>query len=1299
MGLELFSVYGTVTLDDSEFYTGIGRAENRGRSFASKLGGALAKSAVAMKAALAGIGAGAIAVGNKYDQSMATISARTGMTERDIESLGMVFRDMSLDGVFSANEIAKAYGYVAVAGNDTTHAILLMESSMKFAQATGTSLANSTELLNLALMKNQKDVSYAESYMNIFASTAQLSGMSVGNLQKAVIALAPTMSQSDDSMQAMNGTLATLYQGGLYGISAARGLEQIFNSLVSPTNAAEQAMYDLGFSMFDMDGNVKSLTDAMPELMYKLDGVTDAQTRLNLQNDLFSTVYARAVFDELSRNQSAWQESMKSVYAMSEATGEYGIAAVMAAERTLSFNQALGMINHSGQDMLKTVWRIIEAPLAGVLGKAAEKAQELAIRLRPYGDLHPIVQQLGTAIARLGETIVNLATRAIEPTIRVLTFFSRGLTTALDIFTNFTPSVLAVVAAFKLWKPALAIQSTIQRVSTAITSMTGVVKAHAAAQNISAVSAAHLANADRMRRQAAEQTAVADAAAASVARNRQKAEYHLAIAKKGGTGADAHRAKAAALSKKADMDSTAAGVARKKALNAQTAATNLDTKAQVANTGALKGGALAKGVAAAAMAKLNGVMKANPIGFVIAGIAGLVAITTALVGWLNRETEASKAIRLETERLAAAREESARSVTNVTGAVRASAEAHERKISSIEAESTLTRTLIAEIEALSSVENRSEAQKAQLANAVARLNEQMGDTVFTINSETGAINENTSAIRGRIEAARGEERIAVMRQRQNEVYMEQISLATERTRVHEEWVQQSLERAEIDTRIAEIEAQRYNRWRNNWREEQAALPALRNKRDELNDAMQQSYEAYYKIAGQMDGLTAEYAAFADRLEETAAAVQGFGDEVKQVCITAVEYLQNLAKIQAEAMQSLATEFDTVRDRASNAFSAMNYDTRKNIDEINYALANNIEVTRNWGNYYAGTMARLRGLLGSEFEAMQGDFSNWANKGAGYARMLYTATDEQLRDMAANFAELTNVSVENVSTRFSVGEDIVRAAAYALGGSMGEGLYSSIQAANFDGMGASIPQSIADGVGSKADVLTGMIGELGEETVNALKSIWVMNSPSQVFIDIGQGVPNSIADGIWDTMSDALNAMRSLGDELVNKAKNILSFNVFENIGWNMINGLVNAIHNGTHMVVSAVTSMANAAVQAAQSALQIGSPSRKFEYMGDMSIEGYVNSIYRGIGKVEKALSDTFSFDHLPNVKDLQFAVDSSMLRSTAAQQLITVNLYNTFNLDVDSEIDVHRLCQTVSRELGLQVQSNMRARGLPSPA
>lgn len=219
---------------------------------------------LAVTAPILAIGAAAIAVGADFDNSMSTIQARTGMTAEETAKLGAAFREMGVNGNYSAREIAAAFAGIAVAGQDVEHSTEIMRTSMVLAAAVGDDLGATAYFLGNYLLKAGKDASYAEQYINQFAATNQKTGIGLATLQNYLFRANVTLQATNISGAEASAMFGALYQAGVRGAQAYSGVEAATRALLNPTDDMIAALDKLGIAREYDNGQLR---DGIPFLM------------------------------------------------------------------------------------------------------------------------------------------------------------------------------------------------------------------------------------------------------------------------------------------------------------------------------------------------------------------------------------------------------------------------------------------------------------------------------------------------------------------------------------------------------------------------------------------------------------------------------------------------------------------------------------------------------------------------------------------------------------------------------------------------------------------------------------------------------------------------------------------------------------------------------------------------------------------------------------------------------------------------------------------------------------------------
>ena len=466
--MTLFSVDARLNLDTGEFDRGIDQARNSGQS----LGSSLAKVGAAIGAVMVGIGAASLNAGLNFERSLGGIQAQTGQTTADIQRTGNAVRDLALEqGRFTAQEMIAGLESVSRHGQTTEQQMDMLRSAMRLSMATGTSFGSSISYLDQLMVKFGKEtLDGATQFTNMFATAQGVAGVAMSSLTDGLQRAAGITQVAGLEYDFVAAALTRAYQGGMSMQVAATALSGIFGDMLDPTSNIRQTMDDLGIALVrNADGSVDA-TASMDNLMDSLRGMDPvaqeaAFSMLNLNGNaltFFTTLKNEGHYvDELSQ---AFRDGI-------EAGDEYWRVMEMIESRTIGIADSFGLLRNQGNEVLKTIFDIISAPLAEMLQRAAYSVGNLVSRLREGGDLHPQMVALGNALARLGDAIFGL----VDALLPVIVTWLPKLATALSAVMNFVaplaPLILGVYAAFKTWKVTMAISNLVKGLGKAVWTM------------------------------------------------------------------------------------------------------------------------------------------------------------------------------------------------------------------------------------------------------------------------------------------------------------------------------------------------------------------------------------------------------------------------------------------------------------------------------------------------------------------------------------------------------------------------------------------------------------------------------------------------------------------------------------------------------------------------------------------------------------------------------------------------------------------------------------------------------------
>ena len=405
------------------------------------LSGALGKLASAAKAATVVAGAAAVAVGatsvKAYaefeDRMTKSLAIQGDVSERLRSQMEDAARAVAKTTTFSAGEAADAYFYLASAGLDAAQQIDAMPRVASFASAGNFDLARATDLLTdaqsalgLASDDAAENLGNLNRVGDVLVKANTLANASVEQFSASLTNKAAAAArQVGKDVEETTAVLAVFADQGVKGEQAGTMLASVLDGMSRAALNNEEAWSDLGVSVFDADGNFRSMEDISREL-------TDALGPLSAEQQA-------AALQALGLNKQA-ADGTRLLLGNADALAEYdaalrdagGTMDAVAANQLQSFSAQWQLMTSRLADIGLTIGSILVPMLADllswvgdrvmpvvedfvdrVLGPWATKQDEAA--LAAQGLAHEI-QTVITPVERLAAVGRDLLT-ALEPTI------------------------------------------------------------------------------------------------------------------------------------------------------------------------------------------------------------------------------------------------------------------------------------------------------------------------------------------------------------------------------------------------------------------------------------------------------------------------------------------------------------------------------------------------------------------------------------------------------------------------------------------------------------------------------------------------------------------------------------------------------------------------------------------------------------------------------------------------------------------------------------------------------------------
>lgn len=317
MASTVFDLMVGLSLDDSGLSKGLDKVKSGLGGVASGVAKAAVKATAAATTAVVGFTGTAVKVGMDFDSSMSQVYATmaekademityNGKTMKSSEALRDYAQQMGSTTAFSASEAADALNYMALAGYDAEQSMSMLPNVLNLAAAGNMDLARASDMVTdastafgLSVDENGPRITRMVDEMAKAASTGNTSVEQLGDaflvvgglaqeLNGGMVTLSDGTQQSVDGIQELEIALTAMANAGIKGGEAGTHMRNMLLKLSSPTSDGAKQMEALGVSVFDAEGNMRSLQDVFGDLNGALSNLTQEQ-KIQAISDLFNT--------------------------------------------------------------------------------------------------------------------------------------------------------------------------------------------------------------------------------------------------------------------------------------------------------------------------------------------------------------------------------------------------------------------------------------------------------------------------------------------------------------------------------------------------------------------------------------------------------------------------------------------------------------------------------------------------------------------------------------------------------------------------------------------------------------------------------------------------------------------------------------------------------------------------------------------------------------------------------------------------------------------------------------------------
>lgn len=269
------------------------------------------------------LGTASVTTAADFESSMSQVQATMGITKdamstvngqsvNTMDTLSKLAKKMGAETAFSASECAEALNYLALAGYDTQQMCDTLPTVLNLAAAGDIALADASDMVTDAMSALGMGVDEAETMVDQMAKTASTTNTSVAQLGEGILTIGATAKSIKGGTAELNTALGILANNGIKGAEGGTHLRNIILSLQNPTDKAAAQMEALGLSVYDSEGNMRSMNDILGDLNKSMDGMTSAE-KSNIISTIFNKTDLSSVNALLANTGETWDSLQKSI--------------------------------------------------------------------------------------------------------------------------------------------------------------------------------------------------------------------------------------------------------------------------------------------------------------------------------------------------------------------------------------------------------------------------------------------------------------------------------------------------------------------------------------------------------------------------------------------------------------------------------------------------------------------------------------------------------------------------------------------------------------------------------------------------------------------------------------------------------------------------------------------------------------------------------------------------------------------------------------------------------------------------
>lgn len=235
----------------------------------------------------------AVTVGTNFEASLSKVIATAGMTKDSLveitnadgitetvnmyDTLEAKSKELGASTQFSASQVSDAFGYMAMAGWDCNQMLGGIDGILNLAAASGEDLATTSDIVTDALTAFGLKAEDAGHFSDVLAKASSSANTNVSMMGETFKYVAPVAGSLGFNAEDCSVAIGLMANSGIKASQAGTSLRAIMTRLVKPTDDAYVAMQQLGLSVTNSDGTMKSFNEIMVDMRKSFANLSEAE--------------------------------------------------------------------------------------------------------------------------------------------------------------------------------------------------------------------------------------------------------------------------------------------------------------------------------------------------------------------------------------------------------------------------------------------------------------------------------------------------------------------------------------------------------------------------------------------------------------------------------------------------------------------------------------------------------------------------------------------------------------------------------------------------------------------------------------------------------------------------------------------------------------------------------------------------------------------------------------------------------------------------------------------------------------